>query len=117
MAKVTKAQVDQALRNQVFEFLFEEGAAEMAGATFVKVNDRQYGIILTDLNGEERYVRLGAVVAELREEITAQELMALEIEEYEMKQAAKAEKAKAKAEKIAKDKAKREAAKAKEEGE
>lgn len=117
MAKVTKAQVDQALRNQVFEFLFEEGAAAMASATFVKVNDRQYGIILTDLNGEERYVRLGAVVAELREEITAQELMALEIEEYEMKQAAKAEKAKAKAEKIAKDKAKREAAKAKEEGE
>ena len=57
------------------------------------------------------------IVAEEREDMTAEELMQSEINAYNEKQADKAEKAKAKAEKMAKDKAKREAeakAKAKE---
>ena len=106
MANISKALVDKALRDKVFEMLFD---GEETSGSFVKINDRQYGILLVDTNGEQRYVRIGAIVAELREDMTAQELMASEIDAYNAKQEAKAEKAKAKAEKIAKDKAKREA--------
>lgn len=104
MAKVSKAIVDKDLRDRVFTMI-ANGDVEL----FEKVNDRQNGIILTDMNGEERYVRLGAIVAELREDMTARELMQSEIDAYTAKQDAKAEKAQKKAEKIAKDKAKREA--------
>lgn len=104
MAKVSKAIVDKDLRDRVFTMI-ANGDVEL----FEKVNDRQNGIILTDMNGEERYVRLGAIVAELREDMTARELMQSEIDAYNAKQDAKAEKAQKKAEKIAKDKAKREA--------
>lgn len=115
MAKVTKAQVDKDLRERVFNSLFKDNAE---GDPFYKINDRQYGVLLTDLNGTVRYIRIGAIVAEEREDMTAEELMNSEIAVYEQKQADKADKAKAKAEKIAKDKAKREAdKKAKEEGE
>ena len=114
MAKVTKTAVDKALRDKVFEMLFD---GEETSGSFVKINDRQYGILLVDANGEQRYIRIGAIVAELREDMTAQELMASEIDTNQQKQADKAEKAKAKAEKIAKDKIKREAeAKTKKEG-
>lgn len=116
MAKVTKTAVDKALRDMVFDDLFSPKDGWSANE-YVKINDRQYGILLTDLNGEQRYVRIGAIVAELREDITAEELMQSEIDAYNAKQDAKAEKAKKKEEKIAKDKAKREAeAKAKQEG-
>ena len=113
MAKITKAQIDKDLRDRVF--------ADIMGSEptidFHKINDRQYGCLLTDLNGEIRYVRLGAIVAEIREDMTAEELMVSECEAYEAKQADKAEKAQKKAEKIARDKAKREAEKAKREAE
>lgn len=114
MPKITKTIVDKELRNQVFQCLFED--CNPADYGFNKVNERQYGVILTDANGEQRYIRIGAIVAELREDMTAQELMQKEIDEYNAKQEAKAEKAKAKEEKIARDKARREAlAKEKEE--
>ena len=103
MPKVTKTMVDQQLRESVFEAIFTNEIQN-----FVKINDRQYGVIMTDVNGEQRYIRIGAIVAELREEMTAEELMQSEIEEYQMKQKAKAEKAKEKEKKIAKDKARRE---------
>ena len=109
MAKVTKAVVDKDLRDRVFAMI-EKGEVK----DFEKVNDRQQGIILTDLNGDERYIRLGAIVAELREDMTARELMEAEIATYQQKQADKADKAKAKAEKAEKDKAKRLAEKEKE---
>ena len=115
MAKITKAVVDNGLREQVFDLLFSTPNDDNVDF-FVKINDRQYGVLLTDANGVERYVRVGAIVAEEREDMTARELMESEIAAYNAKQEAKAEKAKAKAEKIAKDKAKREA-KAKEEKE
>lgn len=104
MAKVTKAIVDKNLRERVFDDIFDTTTLDYA-----KINDRQYGILITDLNGETRYVRIGAIVAELREDMTAEELMQSEIDAYNAKQDAKAEKAQKKAEKIAKDKAKREA--------
>ena len=114
MAKITKAQIDKALRDKVFDLLLNEDS-EANG--FVKINDRQYGVLLTDANGEQRYVRIGAIVAEVREDMTAEELMQSEIDAYNQKQADKDEKATAKAVKIAKDKAKREAEKAKKEAE
>jgi hypothetical protein len=108
MAKVTKAQVDKNLRDRVFDDIFDTTVLDYA-----RINDRQYGIILTDLNGVQRYIRIGAIVAEERDDMTAEELMQSEIDAYTAKQNDKAEKAKKKADKIAKDKAKREAEKEK----
>ena len=108
MAKVTKATVDKDLRDTVFgELMSGKDGWNAESVGFRRINDRQYGILLTDLNGEQRYVRIGAIVAELREDMTAEELMQSEIDAYQAKQDAKAEKAKEKAKKIAEDKAKR----------
>lgn len=107
MAEISKAVVDKALRDQVFDIL---DIAQVDAGAFSRVNDRQYGIILTDLNGHTRYVRIGAIVAEEREDMTAEELMASEIAKYNEKQAEKAEKAQKRAAKITKDKERREAA-------
>lgn len=114
MAKISKTVVDSALRLNVFQFAFPEyfqdvDSDEVAKKVtrFDKVNDRQFGILMTDLNGVERYVRIGAIVAEEREDMTAEELMQKEIDEYHAKQAEKEEKAKARAEKAKKDKERR----------
>lgn len=110
MAKVTKQIVDKNLRDRVFKDMFTSPEkACLTEGTYQKINDRQWGVILTDANDHQRYVRIGVIVAEEREDVTAEELMASEIEEYVMKQKAKEENAKAKKAKIAKDKAQREA--------
>ena len=105
--KISKAIVDSNIRTAIFKAL---NVANIDG--FHKINDRQYGCIVEDVNGTRRYARVGVIVAEEREDVTADELMAAEIADYESKQAAKAERAAARAEKAAKDKAKREAEKA-----
>ena len=105
MAQISKAIVDKALRDEVFNDIF----ADPTDTGYVRINDRQYGILLTDQNGVERYVRIGVIVAEEREDMTARELMDSEIAKYNETQAKKAERAAKKAEKIARDKAKREA--------
>lgn len=102
---MSKTIVDKKLRDEIFADIIHGYPTDY---TYTKVNDRQYGVILTDANGVERYCRVGVIVAEVREDMTAEELMNAEIEEYNMKQEAKAEKAKAKEVKIAKDKARRE---------
>ncbi len=112
MAQISKAVVDSTIRSNIFSAL---NIANIDG--FHKINDRQYGCIIEDVNGNRRYARVGVIVAEEREDCTADELMAAEIADYEMKQAKKAEKKKAAAEKAAKDKARREAEKAKKESE
>ena len=111
----TKNVVDAELRNEVFAYLFdyEEKPYDI---NFVKINDRQYGCILTDKNGHKRYIRLGAIVAEEREDMSAEELMASEVAKYNEAQEKKAEKKRKSEEKAAKDKAAR-AKKAKEEAE
>lgn len=111
MAKISKNVVDADLRSQVFEDIF----SDPSDTGYIKINDRQYGIILTDKNGVERYCRVGVIVAEEREDMTARELMQSEIDAYNEKQASKAEKAKAKEAKIARDKKAREEKKKKEE--
>lgn len=111
MAKIAKSVVDADLRNRIFNALLDD----FDNNFFVKINDRQYGCILTDMNGVERYIRLGAIVAEERENMTARELMQSEIDAYNAKQAKKAEQAKKAADKAAKDKARREEKKGEEE--
>lgn len=106
MAKISKTVVDAQLRELVLKDLFT-GIKELY--EYEKINDRQMGVILVDLNGVERYVRVGVIVAEEREDMTAQELMAKEIAEYNEKQAKKAEKVEARAKKAEADKARREA--------
>lgn len=107
MPKLTKNVVDADLRAHIFNDILNGEYC----IHYVKVNDRQYGCILTDKNGVERYCRVGVIVAEEREDMTARELMQSEIDAYNAKQTEKAEKAKAKAEKAAHDKAEREAKK------
>ena len=114
MAKISKNVVDADLRNRIFDWLMGdliEGNTEYEIAisnSMQKINDRQYGCILTDKNGVERYCRIGVIVAEEREDMTARELMQSEIDAYNEKQASKVEKAKAKEAKIARDKKARE---------
>ena len=108
MAKITKNIVDADLRNRVFNWLFDDEKEIEISNSIHKVNDRQYGVILTDLNGIERYVRIGAIVAEQRDDMTARELMESESNTYKEKQAEKAEKAQKRAVKAEKDKARRE---------
>ena len=107
MPKITKNIVDSKLRDEVFADIIP------TGNKYEKINDRQYGTILVDANGNERYVRIGVIVAELRDDMSARELMAKEIAEYQSKCDAKAEKELAKAKKAEADK-KRRAEKAKE---
>ena len=113
--KYSRPVVDSDLRSRIFEQLF--GCMPLGEPDgYNKVNDRQYGIILPDLNGVMRYCRVGVIVAEEREDMTAEKLMAKEIADYNAKQEAKAEKAEARAKKAEADKARREA-KEKEKGE
>lgn len=103
MAKISKTKVDNDLRVRAFnKLLIDTYAPE-----FVRINDRQYGCLLIDMNGVTRYVRIGAIVAEEREDMTAEELMQFEIDTYNAKQAEKEAKAKAKTEKAQKDKERR----------
>lgn len=103
MAKISKNVVDADLRTRIFEEL------DIDDGNFIKINDRQYGIILTDKNGVDRYCRVGVIVAEEREDMTARELMEQEIATYNEKQASKAAKAAERAKKAEADKARREA--------
>ena len=103
MAKISKTVVDKALRDEVFNDIF----ADPTDTGYTRINDRQWGVILTDLNGVQRYVRIGAIVAEEREDMTAEELMRSEINAYLAKQGEKEIKARARAEKAKKDKERR----------
>ena len=107
MAQISKTTIDSALRNSVFtDFLTN---TKDYAHEYVKINDRQYGTIITDVNGVERYVRIGVIVAEEREDMTARELMDAEIAAYNAAQQKKAEKkAAALAKKAEREKAKKE---------
>ena len=98
MAQISKAIIDSNIRADIFNSL---NIANIEG--FHKINDRQFGCIVTDDNGEERYVRIGAIVAEQREDMTAREYMQAEIDKYEEAQEKKRKQAQARAEKAAKD--------------
>ena len=113
MPKISKTTDDKNLRDKVFDALFVEEQDPdiipiLIKEEFKKINDRQYGVILTDLNGVERYVRIGAIVAEEREDMTARELMQSEIDKYNESVAKREEKKRKAEEKAQKDKEERE---------
>ena len=101
MVKLTKTAIDKELRTRVLDSIYNA----KDDLDFHRINERQLGLLLSDMNDHVRYIRINVVVAEEREDMTAEELMATECEAYNQKQAEKAEKAKAKEAKIAKDKA------------
>lgn len=103
MAQISKAVVDSALRTTAFD--------KMDMTEFVKINDQTFGILLTDENGVERYVRIKAMVAKIDEDYTARELMESEIAEYREKQEKKAKAKAERAEKAKRDKERRAAEK------
>lgn len=109
MPKISKTVVDADLRAKVFDDILTDYTGDLFDYEYKKINDRQYGVLLADLNGTERYVRIGAIVAEEREDMTARELMESEIKLYNDTQAEKARKAEERAKKAEADKAKREA--------
>lgn len=104
---ISKAVIDSNVRSSVFSTL---NIANIDG--FHRINDRQYGCIVTDDNGVERYVRIGAIVAEIRDDMTAREYMQTEIDKYNETQRKKEERAAARKEKAQKDAERREKAKA-----
>ena len=110
----TKNVVDADLRNRVFAWLMDDPESsdteyEIAiSNSMKKINDRQYGCLLTDMNGHLRYVRIGAIVAEEREDMSAKELMESEVAKYNEAQEKKAEKKRKSEEKAMRDKALRE---------
>lgn len=109
MAKMTQTEIDKAVREATFDLLFMQNPNAQF---FHKINDRQYGCIISaPPDGTHRYVRIPAIVAEKRDDMTAEELMQSEIDAYNQKQAEKAEKAQKRAKKAEKDKARRAAAK------
>ena len=115
--KMSKAVIDSTIRSEIFSDLFRSAETEGYAYDYQKINDRQFGTIIEDAEGNRRYVRVGVIVAELREDMTADELMASEIADYNAKQAAKAERAAKRAEKAQRDKEKREAAEKEKKGE
>lgn len=99
MPKITKPILEADLRVKTF--------GKLQLNEFERVNDRTYGIIIIDMNGTERYIRLNAVVTEEREGLTARQLMAQEQREYQESMAKKAEQKAKAAEKAAADKERR----------
>lgn len=108
MATISKAIIDSNIRTSVFNILHLSEISD-----FHKINDRQYGILVQDDNSVERYVRISAIVAEIKDDMTAAEYMQSEINAYNEKQQTKAERATARKEKAEKDKIKREKTKQK----
>ena len=113
MPKMSKTAVDKELRTRVLNSIYDA----KDDIDLHKVNECRLGALLTDINDHVRYVRINVVIAEEREDMTAEELMVMECEAFNQKQAEKAEKAKKKEVKIAKDKARREAEAKKKESE
>lgn len=103
MPKLNAHVVDANVRARIFETL---NVANIDG--FSKVNDRQWGTVIEDETGTQRYVRIGVIVAKASDDMTAQEMMAAEHDEY-LEQKKKAEEAaEARKKKAAEDKARRE---------
>lgn len=103
MPKLNAHVVDANVRARIFEAL---NVANIDG--FSKVNDRQWGTVIEDETGTQRYVRIGVIVAKASDDMTAQEMMTAEHDEY-LEQKKKAEEAaEARKKKAAEDKARRE---------
>lgn len=78
---------------------------------FVKINNCRYGILLTDLDGNERYVQVNIKATKFDEDVPARKLMQNELDDYAAQLAREQAAAEKKAKKLAEV-----AAKKKEEG-
>jgi hypothetical protein len=78
MANITREQNEQDLRDRV-KYMIKNG--QISGG--YDVTNRQLGLIMTDMNGHDRYVRVQIVVAEERDNMTPRELMQSEIDKYQ----------------------------------
>lgn len=90
------------LRARVFETLNIEN---LEG--FVKINNCRYGILLTDLDGNERYVQVNIKVTNFDETKPAETTMAEEMEKYADQLAREQATAEKKAKKLAEVEAKK----------
>ena len=109
--KLSKAVVDADIRAKIFDALKIDSIEG-----FKPINARQWGVLIEDAEGHQRYARIGVIVAEEREDMTAAELMQSEVDKYEAAQEKKRVKAAERAKKAAKDAAKRAAAAKEKEG-
>ena len=83
---------------------------------FVKINNCRYGILLTDLDGNERYIQVNIKATKFDEDKPAKVAMEEEMAAYADQLAREQVNAEKKAKKVAEAKAKREKEKEKEEG-
>lgn len=104
MPQISKTIIDKNLRDIVFDDIFSN---ENLDQNYEKVNDRQYGVLLYDMNDIERYVRIGVIVAEERQDMTARELMESEVAKYQATQDKKRKAAEERAQKAEADKQRR----------
>lgn len=109
--KLSKAVIDSQIRAAIFD---ELNIANIEG--FKKINERQFGCLVEDAEGHQRYARVGVIVAEMRDDMTAAELMQSEVDKYEAAQEKKRQQAAERKIKAERDKAKREAAAKEKEG-
>jgi hypothetical protein len=110
--KISKAVLDSHIREKIFDAL---DISNIEG--FKPINARQWGCLVVDDEGNQRYARVGVIVAEMREDMTAAELMQSEVDKYEAAQEKKRKQAAERKIKAERDKAKREAAAKEKEGE
>lgn len=103
--KHTTTVLNADLRARVFDAL---NISNIPG--FVKINNCRYGIILTDIDGNERYVQVNIKATKFDENKSATKMMKEELEEYATQLAREEAAAEKKAKKLAEVKAKAEKA-------
>ena len=107
--KHTTTVLNADLRARVFETL---NIDNIEG--FVKINNCRYGILMTDLDGNERYIQVNVKATKFDDIKTAKEAMEEEMESYADQLARERAAAEKKEKKIAEAKAKKEKEKEKE---
>ena len=101
--KNTTPVLDSDLRSRVFAAL---NINDIPG--FVKINNCRYGILLTDLDGNERYVQVNIKATKFDEDKPAADAMQEEMDKYAAQLEREAATAEKKAKKLAEVKAKKE---------
>lgn len=100
--KHTTTVLNADLRARVFEALNIDNLPD-----FIKINNCRYGIIMTDIDGNERYVQVNIKATKFDEDIPARELMQKELDDYAAQLAREEAAAEKKAKKIAEAEAKK----------
>lgn len=99
--KHTTPVLNNELRNRAIAMLETEGLA-----AFNKINNCRYGIILQDIDGNDRYVQVNIKITKFDEKVSAQEIMQEECDKYSEQLEREKRKEQEKKEKLEKAKAK-----------